>query len=140
MVADSTFQHYSTPEHLSPQGGDVGTFPQMQNGRFRAVKRWSVSPPLQQALSASQSQTGSPSMARNKRRHFQLKPYTPVIRIQRSVSRFNVLRTSTLGSRASSATQPGSIYSSHPAERSAASASMKTNKFFVPIFPNIATG
>jgi hypothetical protein len=44
----------------------------------------------------------------------------PVFRIQRPVSRFNVLRTSTLGSRASSATRPGSsIYSLHPAERSA---------------------
>jgi hypothetical protein len=48
----------------------------------------------------------------------------PVFRIQRPVSRFNVLRTSTLGCRASSATRPGtSIYSSHPAERSAVSTS-----------------
>jgi hypothetical protein len=102
----------------------VGTSPQMQNGPFRAVPRWSVSPPLQQALPASQSQTGSPSMARNKRRHFQPKSCIPVFRIQRSVSRFNVLRSFTLGSRAASATRPDSnIYTSHPAERSAASTS-----------------
>jgi hypothetical protein len=45
----------------------VGTSPQMQNGPFHAVQQWSVSPPLQQALPASQSQTGSPLTARNKR-------------------------------------------------------------------------
>jgi hypothetical protein len=48
----------------------------------------------------------------------------PVFRIQRSISRLNVLRASTIGSRASSATRPvSSIYSSHPAERAAVSTS-----------------
>jgi hypothetical protein len=48
----------------------------------------------------------------------------PVFWIQRSVSRLNVLRASTIGSRASSATRPlSSIYSSHPAERAAESTS-----------------
>jgi hypothetical protein len=51
----------------------VGTSPQMQNGPFRAVQRQSISPPLQQALHASQSQTGSPATARYKRLHFQPK-------------------------------------------------------------------
>jgi hypothetical protein len=47
----------------------------------------------------------------------------PVFRIQRSISRLNVLRASTIGSRASSATRPvSSIYSSHPAKRAAVSA------------------
>jgi hypothetical protein len=41
----------------------------------------------------------------------------PVFRIQRSMSRLNVLRAATIGCRASSATRPvSSIYTSHPAE------------------------
>jgi hypothetical protein len=50
----------------------------------------------------------------------------PVFRIQRSISRLNVLRASTIGSRASSAPRPvSSIYSSHPAKRAAVSTSTR---------------
>jgi hypothetical protein len=50
------------------------------------------------------------------------KLFIPVFRIPRSISRLNVLRASTIGSQASSATRPvSSIYSSHPAEGAAVS-------------------
>jgi hypothetical protein len=93
------------------------------------------------ALSAQYSGSRSPHrcnkffMPANRRRAAQRRPgikgdissqklCIPVFRIQRSVSRFNVLWASTIGSRASSATRPvSSIYSSHPAECAAVSTS-----------------
>jgi hypothetical protein len=66
------------------------------------------------------------------------KSFIPVFRIQRSVSRLNALRTSTLGCRASSATRPGSsICSSHPAERAAVSTS--THCSAPQSFPGLST-